>query len=84
MVKLRQVFIEHPESVGETYGSHLWHAMSFGGRLVAAGVACIVHALLPFLFTSTGSRTVSDLHDRMIVKRASGAAAKTREIRTPV
>ncbi|MGH8210513.1 MAG: DUF6356 family protein [Steroidobacteraceae bacterium] len=83
-MKLQQIFTEHPASVGETYGEHLLHAMSFGSRLVTAGVACIVHALLPFAFITTGSRAVKDLHNKMIVNRASAAATKTRDIATPV
>ncbi len=68
-MKLSTLFSEHPASVGETYGEHLGEALSFAGPLLAAGCACFVHALLPFLFTSTGSRTVAALHQRMVVAR---------------
>jgi hypothetical protein len=62
-------FTEHPASVGETYGEHFATALYFGGRLMAAGLACVVHAVLPFLFTRTASRTIADLHARMIGNR---------------
>ena len=38
-------------------------------RLLAAGLACLVHALLPFLFVKTGSRAIVELHERMVAKR---------------
>jgi hypothetical protein len=67
MIKL---FTEHPDSVGETYAQHLAFATRFGGHMILGGAACFVHGLLPFLFTSTGSRTVLALHARMMRSRA--------------
>jgi len=37
--------------------------------MVAGGCACVVHGLLPFLFTTTGSRTVAELNERMLAQR---------------
>lgn len=73
---LQRLFTEHPESVGETYGEHLLRAWSFGGRMVLAGVACMVHALLPFLFVRTGSQAIEELNARMLAtkRRAAGIA----------
>jgi hypothetical protein len=68
-MNLIRAFTAHPASVGESYGAHLIQAMCFGTRLILAGVACMVHALLPFMFERTGSRTVSALHERMLVHR---------------
>jgi hypothetical protein len=62
-------FTEHPASVGETYGEHFATALYFGGRLMAASLACVVHAVLPFLFTRTASRTIADLHTQMVGNR---------------
>jgi hypothetical protein len=69
-------FTEHPASVGETYLEHLVFACRFGCRMLAGGVACCIHGLLPFLFTSTGSRIVLELHALLIRKR-SGQRSKT-------
>ena len=65
-----RAFTEHPASVNETYGQHLHSATSFGVRMVVGGLACLVHGLLPFLFTSTGSNTIRALHERMVTNRA--------------
>ena len=45
-----RLFTDHPASVGESYAEHLVTASGFGLRMVLAGLACMVHALLPFLF----------------------------------
>lgn len=65
----RLSFTEHPASVGETYGEHLRAAAGFGAAMLVGGTACLVHALLPFLFTHTGSATVTQLHHRMVINR---------------
>ena len=62
---LRRLFVEHPQSVGESYGEHFSVASWYGVRLLGAGLACMVHALLPFLFVRTGSATIERLHGHM-------------------
>ena len=64
-----RLFTDHPTSVGESYSEHLLTASGFGLRMVLAGLACMVHALLPFLFVKTGSVQISTLHDRMVANR---------------
>lgn len=64
-----RLFTDHPASVGESYGEHLLTASGFGLRMVLAGLACMVHALLPFLFVKTGSVQISTLHDKMLANR---------------
>jgi len=68
-VSLQRIFTEHPSSVGETYWQHLGTAWGFSWRMMLASLACLIHALLPFLFVKTGSRSITELHDRMVVNR---------------
>ena len=68
-MNLLRAFTDHPASVGESYTEHLAHAACFGVRMIAAGIACLVHALLPFLFVRTGSVAITELNDRMVVNR---------------
>lgn len=49
------LFTKHPHSVGETYFTHLFFAFLMGLQLLLAGIACIIHSVFPFLFTTTGS-----------------------------
>ncbi|MBM3542816.1 MAG: hypothetical protein FJX51_12290, partial [Alphaproteobacteria bacterium] len=62
---LRRPFTAHPESVGESYVQHLAFAASVGARMIVAGVACMIHGILPFLFVRTGSRTIVALYGRI-------------------
>jgi hypothetical protein len=64
-----KLFTAHPATVGETYGEHMVIAGSFALKLLLASLACLIHALLPFLFEKTGSRMITDLHDRMVANR---------------
>jgi hypothetical protein len=64
-----RAFTEHPASVGESYGEHMGQAVCFGTRMVFAGLACLVHGVLPFLFVRTGSRAIAELNDRMLLNR---------------
>lgn len=68
-----RLFTDHPASVGETYVEHLGMAGGFGLRMILGGLACLVHGLLPFLFTKTGSRIVTELHGRMVTHRSRTA-----------
>ena len=67
-------FTEHPRDVGETYGEHFVTATGFGMAMLLGGLACMVHGVLPFLCTSTGSRTIRRLHERMVVNRVRATA----------
>jgi hypothetical protein len=62
--RLAKLFHDHPASVGESYFGHLAFAAWFASRLFMAGGAALIHALLPFLFESTASRIVRELHER--------------------
>ncbi len=75
-MNLQRLFTEHPGSVDESYGEHMVRASCFGGRMVVAGLACMVHSLLPFLFVHTGSVAIDELHARMQATRRRAAATK--------
>lgn len=66
---MRHLLTDHPASVGETYMEHMAHATGFGTSLILAGIACLIHGLIPAWFVSTGSNTIRRLHDRMVVNR---------------
>ncbi|MCU0886758.1 MAG: DUF6356 family protein [Rubritepida sp.] len=74
-------FTEHPRSVGESYFEHMGVAASFGWAMLKGAAACFVHALLPFLFTKTGSGIISDLHARMVAHRQRHAGEAVSAVR---
>ncbi len=60
------IFTAHPHSVGETYLQHMRFALKFGSRMIVGGCACIIHAIFPFLFQTTGSRMIHYLQENFI------------------
>ena len=71
-------FVEHPASVGESYLTHLRHASGFSFSMFRGGLACMVHAIFPFLFTKTASGIVASLYTRMVTNRAAGVSIHRR------
>jgi Family of unknown function (DUF6356) len=72
-MNLARLFNEHPATVGESYFGHLLRASWFGSRMLFAAGACFVHAVFPFLFEKTGSRTITELHTAMVTGRQPAA-----------
>jgi uncharacterized protein DUF6356 len=85
VMSILRSFTDHPASVGESYLEHLGRATGFGVRMVLAGLACLLHGLLPFMFQRTGSRAISELHERMVVsRRVTRHAAAVHGARLPL
>jgi hypothetical protein len=72
-------FTDHPASVGESYAEHFGVATRFGVRMIAGGIGAVLHGVFPFLFTTTGSRTVAALHAEMVRKRTAARDAETQK-----
>ena len=68
MQLIQRLSLEHSESLGKPYLEHLFQASYFGVRMLVAGLACLVHAVLPCLFKTTGRSPISELHTKMLVK----------------
>ncbi len=74
----RRLFLDHPTSVGESYTAHFGVASRFGVKMMWGGLRCAVHGVLPFLFKTAGSDTVSALHAELVTKRNAARAAQTQ------
>lgn len=70
---LKRLFRNHPQSLGMSWARHAAGAIAIGVRMVGAGAACFVHAIVPGWFTETAGRTVVELHEHM-TRRKAGAA----------
>lgn len=55
-------FTRHLHDVGESYGRHCVEAGRVGLTMIGGGFACLVHAAFPFLFVTTGSKTIRKLN----------------------
>ena len=66
--QLKTLWTHHLVSAKETYWQHFRQAVLIGVVLVGAGMAALVHAIFPFLFTTTASRAVKRI-DALMVER---------------
>ena len=73
-----KLFTDHPASVGESYAEHFGVASRFGAKMIVGGIGAVIHALVPALCKTTGSRTVAGLHAEMVAKRNAARAAQTQ------
>lgn len=63
MKKSKELFTEHPNEVGMSYSEHFAYALTVTARLAIGTIACLIHAFFPFLFTTTISELVANLHN---------------------
>jgi hypothetical protein len=68
-----RLFLEHPRSLGMSWARHGVGALKIGAELVGAGVACLVHAVVPGVFTQTAGKTVTRMYDHMMQRRAGAS-----------
>jgi len=67
---LKTLFLHHPAKVGESYTEHLVFAFGFGLRLVRAGLAAMVHGVVPALHETTASSEILAMAEDIQVRRA--------------
>ena len=68
-----RLFLDHPRSLGMSWAGHGAGALKIGGELIGAGMACLVHAVVPALFTQTAGRTVTRIYQHMMERKAGAA-----------
>jgi hypothetical protein len=59
---LGRLFVDHPRSLGLSWLAHGVGAAKIGGKLIGAGLAALVHAVIPGLFTDTAGRIVTETY----------------------
>lgn len=68
---VHRLFTAHPRAMNESYLQHMGAALSFSILMARGALGCLVHAIIPGLCVTTGSRTVQRLHDIMIAGRVA-------------
>lgn len=68
---MKNIFTEHPHSIGETYLQHMKFASQFGGNMLLGGLACFAHAIFPFLFQNTGSNILLKMTHNFVERMPS-------------
>ena len=66
---MKNIFTEHPKSVGESYLKHFGKALSFSLLLLSLSLKALVHAILPFLYEKTVSERIKMLSDEMQARK---------------
>ena len=69
----------HLAAAGESYADHFRFAGTVGLMTMAAGLACVVHALVPALCQRTASRTVG-LLSQLFARRELLAEVEARSL----
>lgn len=64
-----RLFRDHPRTAGESYLAHQRVAMGLGLSLLGAGLASLVHAVIPGLCVRTASNTIQALNERLRARR---------------
>lgn len=62
----------HLKEVKETYFEHMQFAQRCGWRMVFAGLACVIHSIIPNVFPNTASNALKVLNQRIIDRRNKG------------
>ena len=60
----KRIFVNHPQSIDESYLEHFVFALWFASRLLGAGFAALVHAITPCFFEKTASNLIIQMHER--------------------
>lgn len=63
---MKNIFTEHPGSIGETYFQHLQFAFFIGYHMISGGLIFMIHAIFPFLFLKTGSNILFKMTHRFV------------------
>ena len=54
---------DHLNEVNETYLQHMAIAFKIGLTMLATGVFCLIHGLIPGLFKKTGSNQINKMYE---------------------
>lgn len=56
--------MSHLKSIKENYFTHLFEALLIVFSLLKAAFACLIHAFIPFIFTTTASSIMKKIIQR--------------------
>ena len=77
---MHRLFLEHPRSLGMSWAQHGVGAVEDRLELIGAGVACLVHAVVPGWFTQTAGRRSTRIYDHMQRARPAPPIRRTGPI----
>ena len=72
-------FTKHPKEQGETYLQHMWGAWKIIYILKTLELKCVIHSILPFVYTDAVSSKI-DCLQKMATRRASDEDEELYEV----
>ncbi len=66
-----RLFLKHPRSLGMSWAGHGTGAFKVGTQLIGAGLAAIVHGIVPGIFGETASGTVTRVYEHIQQSRGN-------------
>lgn len=69
---MKNIFTSHPHSIGESYFQHFRFATHFGLHMIWGGFFCLIHAIFPFIFKTTGSTILLKMTHHFIERMPNG------------
>ena len=68
---MKNIFTEHPKSVGESYLLHGRNALGYALTFLLLFFIALIHAILPFLFVRTASDIVCEMSADMECRKGN-------------
>ena len=62
---MKNIFKDHPNSIGETYFQHFFKSIGFGITLILIAIQAFIHAVFPFFFEDNTSNKIKELNDKL-------------------
>ncbi len=62
---MKNPFIKHPNSVGESYFGHMIHSLSYSMKFLCLCIMTFIHAFFPFIFENTSSKLVKKISEHL-------------------
>ena len=66
-----RLFLDHPRSLGMSWAKHGAGAVRIGCELICAGMAALVHAVVPGVFTDTAGKVVTRTYEYIQKRKAA-------------
>lgn len=68
---MKNIFTEHPHSIGESYLQHLRFACWLAIGALLACLVFFIHAFFPFVLKTTGSNILLRMNERIMERLAT-------------
>ena len=73
---MKNIFKQHPNSVGETYFQHFLKSCGFGIKLLMISARAFIHAIFPWCFEHSTSDQIRKLNDILQSRKESSKSDK--------